>query len=154
QNRHIEGLPLGTRGGMLVTHTFPLDGEYEFAVTANGIVAPGGRGNGVLVGGGGDGFGGKAGAAESAPRLNITLDNERLTFANPRSFKFPVKAGPHTLGIALIDRRPSAGAGVDDIYSVYAMQGAVNNVIISGPFNPAGVGDTPSRQRIFVCYPE
>ena len=57
QNRHIEGLPLGTRGGMRVTHTFPLDGEYEFAVTANGIAGPGGRGNGVLIGGGGDGFG-------------------------------------------------------------------------------------------------
>ena len=32
QDRHIEGLPLGTVGGMLVRHTFPLDGEYDFQV--------------------------------------------------------------------------------------------------------------------------
>ncbi len=32
QDRHIEGLPLGTRGGMLIQHTFPMDAEYEFTV--------------------------------------------------------------------------------------------------------------------------
>src|SRR5207237_1285431 len=32
QQDHIEGLPLGTRGGMLIHHQFPLDGEYEFRV--------------------------------------------------------------------------------------------------------------------------
>jgi uncharacterized protein DUF1592/uncharacterized protein DUF1588/uncharacterized protein DUF1587/uncharacterized protein DUF1585/uncharacterized protein DUF1595 len=153
QDRHIEGLPLGTRGGMLITHNFPLDGEYEFAVTANGV-AGAGRGNGGLVGGGGDGFGGNPGAAEAAPVLNITLDNQRLTTPNPRSFRVPVMAGPHALAVALIDRRPSAGAGVDDIYSVYSVQGAVNNIVISGPLNPAGVGQTPSRKKIFICYPK
>jgi hypothetical protein len=35
QSRHIDGLPLGTRGGMLIEHTFPLDGEYEFSVSGN-----------------------------------------------------------------------------------------------------------------------
>ena len=32
QDEHIEGLPLGTRGGILIRHNFPLDGEYEFNV--------------------------------------------------------------------------------------------------------------------------
>ena len=32
QDRHLEGLPLGTRGGLLVTHIFPLDAEYEFTI--------------------------------------------------------------------------------------------------------------------------
>jgi hypothetical protein len=32
QTNHIEGLPLGTRGGMVVRHTFPLDAEYQFQV--------------------------------------------------------------------------------------------------------------------------
>ena len=36
QDRHIEGLPLGTRGGMLIQHTFPLDAEYEFALGGRG----------------------------------------------------------------------------------------------------------------------
>src|SRR4030095_8435149 len=32
QDQHIDGMPLGTRGGMLVNHTFPLDGEYTIKV--------------------------------------------------------------------------------------------------------------------------
>jgi hypothetical protein len=32
QNEHIEGLPFGTRGGMLIEHEFPADGEYVFTV--------------------------------------------------------------------------------------------------------------------------
>jgi hypothetical protein len=150
QDRHIEGLPLGTRGGMLVRHTFPLDGEYEFNVTATGVATGGPRR--PLVGGGGDGFTIGLDPA-AAPLLNITIDGSKIDPANPRRFRIPVKAGPHTIGLALIDRRRGAGAGVDDIYSVYSPAGAVNNVVISGPFDPAGVGDTPSRKRIFVCYP-
>src|SRR5439155_515089 len=33
QDYHIEGLPFGTRGGMLVRHVFPSDGEYTVTVT-------------------------------------------------------------------------------------------------------------------------
>src|SRR6266567_1540790 len=33
QDYHIEGLPFGTRGGMLVKHVFPSDGEYTIAIT-------------------------------------------------------------------------------------------------------------------------
>ena len=79
---------------MLISRNFPLDGEYEFAVTANGVAGDGGRGNSGLVGGGGDGFGGNPGAGESAPALNITLDDQRLITPNPRSFRVPIKAGP------------------------------------------------------------
>src|SRR5689334_17712924 len=61
QDKHIEGLPLGTRGGLLVRHTFPLDAEYEFSVT----------------GGGPGGFG--------AAQVDVTLDGEQLKPANVRS---------------------------------------------------------------------
>src|SRR5688500_12395494 len=33
QDYHIEGMPFGTRGGMLMTHLFPSDGEYTLTVT-------------------------------------------------------------------------------------------------------------------------
>jgi mono/diheme cytochrome c family protein len=33
QDYHVEGLPFGTRGGMLVRHVFPSDGEYTVTVT-------------------------------------------------------------------------------------------------------------------------
>ena len=32
QNHHIEGLPFGTRGGILIKHQFPVDGQYAFKV--------------------------------------------------------------------------------------------------------------------------
>src|SRR6185436_1551467 len=32
QSEHVDGLPFGTRGGMLIHHTFPADGEYVFQI--------------------------------------------------------------------------------------------------------------------------
>jgi hypothetical protein len=133
--RHIEGLPLGTRGGMLVRHTFPLDAEYEFT-----------------IGGGGPGGGAAAGGPD------VTIDGARVTAPNTRRFRIPVTAGPHTIGVAVLDRQ--RGAGVDDAYADFRaanngfnVAGGVANVAIMGPFNPTGTGDTPSRRKIFTCHP-
>jgi mono/diheme cytochrome c family protein len=136
QDRHIEGLPLGTRGGMLVKHNFPLDAEYDFIIT------------------GGAGF---AGLGVGAPRersvdVDVTLNGEPVKAQNTNRFTIPVKAGPQVIGVSLVDRqRP---AGVDDIYSVYGVGGGVQSVVIIGPKNAAGPGDTPSRRKIFVCHPK
>ena len=35
QEEHVEGLPIGTRGGALIPYTFPEDGEYEVQVRLN-----------------------------------------------------------------------------------------------------------------------
>ena len=137
QDRHIDGLPIGTRGGMLIQHTFPLDAEYDFS-----------------VGGGGGGGGGIAGGAA----IDVTLDGETIEVDNPRTFRLPITAGPHVIGVAVVDRL--RGAGVDEIYSDFRIDaaftpaGGVNTVTITGPFNATGVGDTPSRRRIFVCRPK
>jgi hypothetical protein len=133
QNSHIEGLPLGTRGGMLVQHTFPMDAEYDFTV--------------------GGGFGGGGGGAAT----DITIDGQKIPVTNTRSFRLALPAGPHMIGAALIDRQ--RGAGVDDSYadfrvnSIFNPGGGVNSIVINGPFNPGGPGDTPSRHKIFVCHP-
>jgi mono/diheme cytochrome c family protein len=130
QNRHIDGLPLGTRGGVVFRHTFPLDAEYEFAL--------GGRG------------GGPGG-------LDLTLDGAQLRVENPRGFRVKVSAGPHTIGVALVDRQ--RGAGVDEIYSdfrtnaTFTTPGGVPTLVVTGPFNATGAGDTPSRRAIFSCKP-
>jgi Protein of unknown function (DUF1592)/Protein of unknown function (DUF1588)/Protein of unknown function (DUF1585)/Protein of unknown function (DUF1587)/Protein of unknown function (DUF1595) len=135
QDRHIEGLPLGTRGGLLVHHTFPLDAEYEFSVT-----------------GGGPGPGGGGGA-----NVDVTLDGAQLKPANVRSFRVPVTAGPHTIGASIVDR--AHGAGVDEQYSDFRVNsafiaaGGVQTVVVTGPFKATSAGDTPSRHRIFVCHP-
>jgi hypothetical protein len=134
QDKHIEGLPLGTRGGLLVRHTFPLDAEYEFSVS-------------------GAGFGGGGGGAT----IDVTLDGEPLKTANVRSFRMPVTAGPHVIGAALVDR--VRGAGVDEQYSdfransAFIAGGGIGTVVVTGPFKATSPGDTPSRHRIFVCRP-
>jgi mono/diheme cytochrome c family protein len=129
QERHFEGLPLGTRGGMVVKHTFPLDGEYQ------------------ITGGGGRG---------GAGGTDMTIDGQPVQVA--RGGRIQVKAGPHTIAVAVVDGRRAGG--VDDQYSDYrvnskfAVGGGVGAITITGPYNPNGTGDTPSRRRILVCTPQ
>jgi hypothetical protein len=133
QDRHIEGLPLGTRGGLLIEHTFPMDADYEFSV------------------------GGGIGGGATGSVMDVTIDGEKIAVPNPRSFRLAIKAGPHRIGAALVDRQRSAG--VEEAYSdfrvksVFTAAGGVNSVVITGPHNASGAGDTPSRHRIFVCQP-
>jgi len=169
QDTHADGLPLGTRGGMVIKHYFPLDAEYEISASggaditidgeplgtglpagapapggrgvAAGAPAPGGRGGapGGAPGAGAGPIGGRGGAAGSRPRVKVT-------------------AGPHAIGAAVVDR--THGGGADDIYSdfrndaTFTAAGGVSSVVITGPFNATGPGDTPSRRIIFSCRPD
>jgi mono/diheme cytochrome c family protein len=134
QDSRLDGLPLGTRGGMLIRYTFPLDAEYQFTVSGGG--APGG----ARGGGGG---------------TDITIDGQPITVRGNQ--RLTVKAGPHTIGIAVIEGRRAGG--IDDAFSDYrvnsqfAIGGGVSTLVITGPFNSTGAGDTPSRSKIFVCHP-
>jgi hypothetical protein len=136
QDKHIEGLPLGTRGGLLVHHTFPLDAEYELSVS------------------GGFGLGGGGGGGAT---VDVTLDGEQLKPANVRSFRMPVTAGPHTIGASLVER--TRAAGVDEAFSdfridsAFTAAGGIQTVVITGPFKATSAGDTPSRHKIFICRP-
>ncbi|MGZ3343298.1 MAG: DUF1592 domain-containing protein [Caulobacteraceae bacterium] len=138
QDKHIEGLPLGTRGGLSVTHNFPLDAEYEFQVNWNvGTAFLDSPGNGMVD--------------PHAAEVVVTVDGQPVQTTDPSHFVLRLKAGPQEIGAALLDRqRP---AGVEDNFSVYSVRGGVQSIVIIGPNNPTGVGDTPSRRRIFICHP-
>jgi len=136
QSDHIEGLPLGTRGGILVRNVFPLDAEYAIKIHAKaaniGLGSPGFLDN----------------------ELEVTLNGERVKLekaATTLDLRIPIKAGPQTLGVAFIRKNPP---GADDIWQIFPNNSAVQNVAITGPFNAMGAGDTPSRRRIFVCRPD
>jgi mono/diheme cytochrome c family protein len=136
QAGHRDGLPLGTRGGMVVQHIFPLDAEYEFRV---------GRAGGGLFG---------LAPVGTGDSVEITLNGERLRLIGsdargPLRLKIP--AGPQTIGVAVV--RKANARGVDDLFSEHAASAGVNNLVINGPLNPTGPGDTPSRRTIFVCRP-
>jgi hypothetical protein len=136
QTGHREGMPLGTRGGLEVTHVFPLDAEYEFRV---------GRAGGGLFG---------LAPVGTADPVEITLNGERVRLLDNNSrgaVRLKIPAGPQTIGVAVVRR--SNPRGVDDIYAELANVGGVNSLAINGPLNPTGPGDTPSRRKIFVCRP-
>jgi mono/diheme cytochrome c family protein len=136
QAGHREGLPLGTRGGMVVTHVFPLDAEYELRV---------GRAGGGLFG---------LAPVGTDDSVEITLNGERVRVLGRDArgaVRLTIPAGPQTIGVAIV-RRANA-RGVDDLFSELASSAGVTNLAINGPLNPTGPGDTPSRRKIFICRP-
>jgi cytochrome c551/c552 len=137
QTGHREGLPLGTRGGLVVQHVFPLDAEYEFRV---------GRAGGGL-------FGLQPVGTGDAVEITLNGERARLLEQNTRGpVRLKIPAGPQTIGVAVVRR--SNPRGVDDLYSELANTAGVTSLGINGPLNPTGPGDTPSRRKIFVCRPE
>jgi hypothetical protein len=124
---HIDGQPLGTRGGYQVRHVFPLDAEYEIRISAR-----------------------------SDDDVDLALDGKRVALLpskgrNARVATLSVTAGAHTLGVALIRRHDSEG--VDDLFAVHAESSGIASFTVNGPLHATGTGDTPSRRRIFSCSP-
>ena len=166
QEKHVEGLPVGTRGGLLATWNFPADGVYEFSIRLA-------RDRNEHV----------EGLRESHD-LELLIDRERIetfTVAPPDLMsdvalnyqpsqddvddhlvvRAPVTAGPHDVGVTF-PARPwvlleTARQPYESHFNYYRhprVQPAIFSVSIVGPYLPLGAGDTPSRRRIFVCQPE
>jgi mono/diheme cytochrome c family protein len=120
QSTHLEGMPLGTLGGMVARHNFPLDGEYEIRATGT--------------------------------RVDLTIDGVPIPTAGRGAVRAPIRAGPHTIG-ASATRAFEAG-NLDNVFSAPERGAAgVTSITITGPYGLLTPGDTPSRRRIFVCYP-
>jgi len=135
QDVHLDGLPLGTRGGIVVRHTFPLDAEYELQVS---------QGGGARLGG----------PPASGPRPEdsyVALDGARIAIQGRGPMRMRIAAGPHTLAAAPIVRTRTTGA--DGIFHVDARTPGVTQIVITGPYNATGPGDTPSRRRLLICSP-
>jgi mono/diheme cytochrome c family protein len=133
QDEHIDGLPLGTRGGMIVRHTFPLDADYDLQIGA-------GRAGGI-----------GATVATRADDLDVTIDGQRVNLQGKTQARLPIAAGPHTIAAAVVRRSHVDGA--DGVYDAPTRTPGISQISIAGPFNARGAGDTPSRQRVFVCAP-
>jgi len=139
QQRHIEGLPLGTRGGIAVLHDFPLDAEYEFAVQASLPSAGWDNPTGRLV-------------WCNGPTVEVAFNGAPIELDQRRRFRLRVPAGPQRITAVLVDERRCAG--VNELYQgEVELEGAILGLVIDGPYAATGVGDTPSRREIFVCHP-
>src|SRR5688572_2805217 len=157
QEDHVEGLPIGTRGGTLIAHTFPQDGEYEFNIR--------------LARDRNEEIEGLNGTYE----LEVLIDSERVELfkvAPPKIAKdyesvdaklkvrVPVTAGLHKVGVtfikdssSLLERKRQPYAAAFNMHRHPRLRPAVYQVSINGPYNAKGPGDTPSRRRIFVAKP-
>jgi hypothetical protein len=164
QDEHIEGLPLGTRGGMLIRHNFPADGEYKFRVSmlrdpGNGedLFGRGVRGEKLEV------------SIDGQPERVFDIDEEEKhrtyveNATQPLEAVVKVPAGLHAVGAAFVKRNY---APAEDIFSSSYLRSSitvldisrtnlphVGAVTIAGPYKVTGVSEIPSRRRIFVCYP-
>jgi hypothetical protein len=156
QNQHIEGLPFGTRGGMLVRHTFPADGEYKFSIQNFGL--------GKFIPG---------------EQLELLIDGERVHLWDyvgvglnvgmaadadgTLEATVPVKAGSRKVGATFLatNYRPSL-----DMIRHYERTSLENNTIpqlqyypaigllrIQGPFHAARPEDSRSLRKVFTCRP-
>jgi cytochrome c5 len=157
QNYHIEGLPFGTRGGILIKYQFPADGEYTFKV--KGVT---GYFQAVLGGIKGE-------------QLEVTVDGERVklfdwdkeianTTGNGRATpRIPVKAGLHTVGVTFLATNDVPASELNKPFQRtmntpgtipgFLFYPHVGQVWIEGPYDARGASDTASRQKIFVCRP-
>jgi mono/diheme cytochrome c family protein len=157
QNYQIEGLPFGTRGGILIKYQFPADGEYTFKV--KGVT---GYFQAVLGGVKGE-------------QLEVTVDGDRVklfdwdkeianTTGNGKSTqRIPVKAGLHTVGVTFLATNDVPGSELNRPFQRtmntpgsipgFLFYPHVGQVWVEGPYNAAGAKDTASRRKIFVCRP-
>jgi mono/diheme cytochrome c family protein len=156
QNHRLEGMPFGTRGGIVARHDFPADGEYKFSIQNFGI-----------------------GSFIPNEQLALIIDGERAHVWPYRGVgvnvgmtadadgtlevTVPVRAGSRLVGATFIatNYRPSL-----DLIRHYDRQSLENNSIpqiqnypaigfvrIQGPFNAQRPADSASRRRVFTCKP-
>lgn len=157
QEEHFEELPFGTRGGVVVPHTFPLDAFYEIQLRLA-------RDRNEHVEG-----------LKDTHEVELMLDGERVqvfTVKAPQAAKDHatadlhlkarvfVKAGPHKLAATFLKKRSALPETERQPYQAHfnmdrhpRIQPAVYSVTVNGPYEAAGPGDTPSRRRLFVCMP-
>jgi hypothetical protein len=157
---HVEGTPYGTRGGLVTTHTFQADGEYQFRLNVAG------------------------GIGTRLEDLDISIDGQRVALlkyekgiaGNNASADAPngqdyvssepikVKAGQRRVSVAFVRRnegpyedlikphewsRASAGTAAAGTTEPPALV----EVLITGPKNVTGISDNPSRRKVFSCAP-
>ena len=165
QTGQDEHLPPGTRGGLMAMHTFPLDGEYVIKVKLLEINLGSIRG------------------LEYENQLEVTVDGERVllapvggehdytesslnatnvvnSLAERLQVRVKVRAGQRPVGAAFLQKPAAQGGNRLQSFMRSTLIATdhtglphVENVTITGPFNPTGVTDTPSRRRLFVCRP-
>ncbi|HTR00406.1 MAG TPA: DUF1592 domain-containing protein [Candidatus Acidoferrum sp.] len=158
---HIDGLPLGSRGGAVAEHYFPSDGEYKLNIAsmASGLAPAGFDHQQTLVAtlDGKQFFRTKIGGLDEANRMD-KLRAPALDELNARLRDIPLTttAGPHKVAVFFLYRsfaesdsplqQQAPRKGQDALVPVLGFE-------IYGPLKATGLSSTPSRDKIFSCHP-
>jgi len=158
QEEHVSGLPVGTRGGVLIPYTFAQNGEYDIQI----YLARGYAGD-------------VDGLKDAQPHeIKVLLDRTPIgefTIQRPANgddalidknlkIRVPVTAGPHHVGVTFLKNSSSLiETARQPLQSRFnerrspRITPAILQVSLTGPYGPHGADNTPSRRRIFVCRP-
>jgi hypothetical protein len=166
QNQWVEGLPLGTRGGLVVDHYFPVDAEYEIRPELWAAAASTLRGlEGfqtpftleILI----DGI-----PVHSAPVGGLEDDDlsnrdqgSATAIVNERiATRVPVAAGLRRVGVTFVARSHAVNQRIlqpfqGDIPAGNDAYGwpRILRLLVTGPFEASAPGDTPARRALFTC---
>ena len=150
QDQHLDGLPLGTRGGTAIRSHLPADGEYVLTVEF-------------------------AQAAREEHQVEVSVDGERVSLFSiggrplvrgasgvfafeaepPVDVRVPLGAGPREIAVAFLQKTGARHEGlVRASRRGQRREPAISTVTLSGPYGVDGAGETPSRERIFTCRPD
>ena len=171
QDKHLEGMPFGTVGGISASHVFPVDGDYVLQATLYRTNVDQTRG------------------LEHEHQLEMAVDGERVFLqtiggtppGNPGSndeaatgrgrllsrsdaidaalqVRVRVKAGPRLITAAFLQRSAGDARKLQPYrssFDTYDSTGVphIETLVIKGPFTVEGSGETPSRARVFTCRP-
>ena len=159
QEDQLPGLPLGTRGGVSVPHTFVRDGEYEIQVwlardlegNVSGLREP--RAHELMV------------LVDRQPVASFTIEKaagaDATVLDKDLKARVAVRAGPHEIAVTFVKdgsslletaRQPLQSRFNDRRHPRSAP--AIDQISLTGPYQARGAENTPSRRRIFVCRPE
>src|SRR4051812_24691382 len=166
QMQHVDGAPIGTRGGISVVHTFPADGDYEIKVSLHNEPLGGVYGRTTMA------------TLDVKEQIEVSLNGERAALLdlntrmsetdpkNSLELKTPpihIAAGPQRISAAFIQRfdgpvddllvpLENTLADVNISFGVTALP-HMRNMTILGPSAVTGVSDTISRRMVFTCRP-
>jgi cytochrome c553 len=169
QMRHVDGAPMGTRGGMSTVHVFPADGEYVVKISMHYEPLGGLYGRySMLTMGINEQIevsvnGVRAALLDLNPRMSETDQQNGQNGLEIKTPPIHISAGPQRISAAFIQRLDGP---VDDLiaplentladvnisFGVTALP-HMRDVTLLGPTRVTGVSDTVSRRRIFSCRP-
>ena len=162
QDYHIEGLPFGTRGGLVVENEFPADGDYVFKVFP---INKGLMDNNTAFG------------EMTGEKLELLVDGQRIhlydwdkdiargkaVHGGTADVHVQIKAGLHKVGVTFLATQLAPNQDLDEHFLRSTIETGglpgfkfyphVGKMEILGPFKPAGANDSPSAKKIFVCHP-